>query len=351
MPRHRQNAPLQVLLNNKIVGLLLKEPSGAISFRYDPVWLNRENAIPVSLSLPLREDVFKGAPVQAVFENLLPDSETLRRMVAAKVGAGGTDAYSLLAGIGRDCVALCQFLPEGEGPRPGGPLIKGEFMDERGMELLLKNLAKTPLGLDGKSEFRISVAGAQEKTALLWHKDHWIKPHGTTPTSHILKTQMGTLPNGMDLTNSVENEFYCLKLLRAFGLPAAAADIVKFGACTVLKVSRFDRQWTSSGRLLRLPQEDCCQALSVPPGKKYQSDGGPGMVAILDLLKGGDNPLEDQTTFLKAQILFWLSGQRMAMPRTSACFSGREDAFVSPLCMMSCPRNRAWNGVKLNGSN
>jgi serine/threonine-protein kinase HipA len=121
MPRHRQNTPLQVFLNNDAVGLLVKDPSWAISFRYDLSWANRENAIPVSLSLPLREDAFKGAPVQAVFENLLPDSESLRRMVAEKVGARGTDAYSLLSVIGRDCVGALQFLPEGEEPPKDAP--------------------------------------------------------------------------------------------------------------------------------------------------------------------------------------------------------------------------------------
>src|SRR5713101_6176106 len=86
------------------MGQLMKEPGGAISFRYDESWLSNDTAIPVSLSLPLREDAFKGDPVVAVFENLLPDSDVLRRRVAEKVGAKGTDAYSLLSQIGLDCV-------------------------------------------------------------------------------------------------------------------------------------------------------------------------------------------------------------------------------------------------------
>lgn len=332
MPRRRQHAPLRVLLNNETVGVLLKEPSGAISFRYDQAWLNREKAIPVSLSLPLREDAFRGAPVQAVFENLLPDSEALRRMVAEKVGAEGSDAFSLLSIIGRDCVGALQFLPEAEKPRRETPALAGEVLDEAGIESLLKNLAKTPLGLDGRTEFRISIAGAQEKTALLWHEGHWLKPHGTTPTSHILKTQMGTLPNGMDLSRSVENEYYCLKLLGAFGLPVATTEIKRFGNRTVLVVKRFDRMWTASGQLLRLPQEDCCQALSVPPSQKYQSQQGPGMVEILELLKGGDNPRQDQMTFLKAQVLFWLIGATDGHAKNFSIFLGPKGRFrLAPL--------------------
>src|SRR5271168_2763184 len=114
MGRKRHHAPLRVLLNNRLVGHLVKEPGGAIEFRYDESWLAFDQPFPVSLSLPLREEAYRGEPVVAVFENLLPDSEALRRRVAEKVGAAGTDAYSLLSQIGRDCVGALQFIAEGE---------------------------------------------------------------------------------------------------------------------------------------------------------------------------------------------------------------------------------------------
>lgn len=306
MARRRQYAPLRVYLNNRLVGQLLKEPSGAIDFQYDESWLGWEHAIPVSLSLPLRETAYRGEPVAAVFENLLPDSDALRRRVAEKVGARGTDAYSMLAAIGHDCVGALQFIADENEAFDATGDIDGETVNDQAIEKLLNGLVQAPLGLSRDDEFRISVAGAQEKTALLRHKGKWLKPHGTTPTTHIFKTQIGQLPNGIDLSNSIENEYYCLKLLEAFGLPVNAAEIMTFAGTKALVIERFDRQWTKDGRLLRLPQEDCCQALSVPPTQKYQSDGGPGMVAILDLLKGSDNPADDQSTFLKAQLVFWL---------------------------------------------
>jgi serine/threonine-protein kinase HipA len=308
MPRRRRHAPLRVQLNNRLVGQLSKAASGAIEFRYDRDWLDWEHALPVSLSLPLRDDAYRGEPVVAVFDNLLPDSDALRRRVAEKVGAAGADAYSLLAAIGRDCVGALQFVSADERIILDTSAPSGEPVDEEAIERLLKGLAQTPLGLDRDEAFRISIAGAQEKTALLWHEGRWLKPHGTTPTTHIFKRQIGKLPNGIDLSNSVENEYYCLKLASAFGLPVAKAEIRSFGAEKALVVERFDRRWTQDGRLLRLPQEDCCQALSVPPARKYQSDGGPGLVQIFDLLKGSDSPAEDEVTVLKAQILFWLIG-------------------------------------------
>lgn len=309
MTRRPRHQPLRVLLNNRLVGHLHKAASGAVEFRYDQSWLGWEHTLPISLSLPLREDAFRGEAVTAVFDNLLPDSDALRRRVAEKVGAGGTDTFTLLTAIGRDCVGALQFVAAGDDhDQRDGHAISGDIIGDDAIEKLLNGLAQTPLGLTRDDGFRISVAGAQEKTALLRHDGRWLKPHGTTPTTHIFKTQIGKLPNGIDLSNSVENEYYCLRLAAAFGLPANHAEIATFGKTTALVIERFDRRWTKDGRLLRLPQEDCCQALSVPPTRKYQSDGGPGMVKLLDLLKGSDTPADDQATLLKAQIVFWLIG-------------------------------------------
>jgi serine/threonine-protein kinase HipA len=306
MPRRRAYPPLRVYQNNLLVGQLRKELSGAIAFQYDPDWLARKAAFPISLSLPVREDAYRGAPVTAVFENLLPDSELLRRKVADRVGAASSDAYGLLAAIGADCVGALQFVAgDDEVADAGG--ISGEPVDDEAVERILKNLARAPLGLDRDDEFRISLAGAQEKTALLFLNGQWLKPHGATPTTHILKPQIGEV-HGIDLANSVENEFYCLRLLAAFCLPVAKVDMQIFGATKALVVERFDRRWTRDDRLLRLPQEDCCQALSVPPSRKYESDGGPGMRDVMELLGGADDPAHDRDVFFKAQILFWLIG-------------------------------------------
>lgn len=308
MGRRPAYAPLRVYLNNRRVGTLSREASGAISFTYHEDWLGWEYALPVSLSLPLRETPYRGEPVAAVFENLLPDSDKLRRLVAEKVGARGIDAYSLLARIGHDCVGALQFIT-GDGAAPDSTSrLEGEAVDAPAIEKILNGLSQAPLGLSSDDAFRISVAGAQEKTALLYHEGGWIRPHGTTPTTHILKTQIGQLPGGIDLSDSVENEYYCLKLTEAFGLPVNTATIETFGDTKALVIERFDRRWTKDGRLLRLPQEDCCQALSVPPTLKYQNEGGPSMVDMLNLLKGSDTPMEDQEAFLKAQLIFWLIG-------------------------------------------
>lgn len=310
MAPRRTHRPLNVFMNNQFVGKLEKDPSGATSFTYDQTWLARDYALPVSLSMPLSDATYRGAVVQSVFENLLPDRDSIRRRVAERVGAEDTDAYSLLARIGRDCVGALQFAPDDESPTAGGS-IHAEDVSDSDIERILANLARAPLGLNAEDQFRISVAGAQEKTALLWHDGRWKRLIGGTPTTHILKPQIRNIDAStrtIDLNNSVENEYYCLQLMSAFDLTVTNAEIADFGDKKALVIERFDRQWTKDGRLLRLPQEDCCQALSVPPGQKYQNHGGPGIAEIMRLLRDGDTPQADQFAFFKSQILFWLIG-------------------------------------------
>lgn len=307
MGRKRTYVPLDVFMNRRHVGQFFRDPDGAFAFTYAPDWLAWENTMPVSRSLPLRPERYVGPPVIAVFDNLLPDSDDIRRRVATRVGADGLDAYSLLARIGRDCVGALQFLPEGEVPE-ANDVLTGDPLSDNRIAAMLNDLKRTPLGIERERDFRISIAGAQEKTALLFNDGQWILPTGTTPTTHILKPAIGTLPNGMDLTDSIENEHFCLRLFAAFGLPVARTEIATFAGTKVLVIERFDRLRARDGRLIRLPQEDCCQALSVPPTRKYQNEGGPGIIEICELLQGSDEPIRDRANFFKANVLFWLIG-------------------------------------------
>ena len=310
MPRRKAHAPLNVLINNRLCGRLQKDAGGAISFHYDAGWLDWPPAFPISLSLPLQAAAWRGEAVVAVFDNLLPDDPPIRRTVAERTGASGMDVYSLLEQIGRDCVGAMQFLPQGE-PVDALQPIRGVQLSDAEIADMLANLGRAPLGIDFEGEFRISVAGAQEKTALLRHGGRWMRPLGTTPTTHILKPQLGEIatPLGViDLSDSVENEHYCLTLLAEFGLPTAKTEMARFGDRKVLVVERFDRRWRGDDQLLRLPQEDFCQALSFSSSRKYQNQQGPDLAALLVRLQESDEPLADQARLLKSQILFWLIG-------------------------------------------
>ncbi len=160
MARHPAHTPLDVYLNGKLVGQFRRERTGAVDFKYDQTWLDWESAIPVSLSLPLREDRYIGDPVIAYFDNLLPDNADIRARVAEKTGAAGRDPHSLLSAIGRDCVGALQFLPAGSPPPTAG--IDGRRVSDAEVSTIIANLARAPLGLGDDDDFRISIAGAQE---------------------------------------------------------------------------------------------------------------------------------------------------------------------------------------------
>lgn len=306
MARAKRYPPLAVYLNGRLVGRLRREPSGLIDFQYDQTWLDWGYALGVSLSLPLREDRYIGAPVIAVFDNLLPDNDTIRGRIAAKVRAEGVDPYSLLAALGRDCVGALQFLSE-EADAPSVGKIEGVALTEAEIAHTLRNLAVAPLGIEDDGDFRISLAGVQEKTAFLRQGDQWLRPISSTPTTHIFKPRIGKTQL-LDLTHSVENEFFCLSVLKTIGLRTAAVAMQTFEDQKVLVVERFDREYTLDGRLLRVPQEDFCQALSVPWVHKYENEGGPGIRASLDLLAASDEAALDRRAFFKTMVLYWLLG-------------------------------------------
>jgi len=330
MGRRAKSIPLAVYMNGRRVGTLTREATGATTFTYHDDWLGWENAFPVSLSLPLEAGIQKGERVVAVFDNLLPDNVVLRRTVAERMGARGDDPHSLLAAIGRDCVGAMQFIPDGDDP--GAPfLIESDRVDEVAVEDILKNLSHSPLGVDRKQAFRISVAGAQEKTALLRQDGEWHIPHGLTATTHILKTRMGRLQNGIDMTTSLENELLCLRLAEAFGFDINNVWIERFGKTDALVIERFDRKM-SKGRRLRLPQEDFCQALGVPSSQKYeQEDSGPGMKDCLELLLGSSNSVDDRVTFFASQLFFWMIGATDGHAKNFSIFLSPGGFHMTPL--------------------
>jgi serine/threonine-protein kinase HipA len=223
--------------------------------------------------------------------------------------AASTSAFDLLAAMGRDCAGAVQLLPPDQEPS-GIDRIEARPLNDQdiGQRLRAVTAGPEPGSLDHESdELRLSVAGAQEKTALLWHNNQWCLPLGSTPTTHLFKLPMGMIGEGqIDFSSSVENEWLCSRLLMAYGLPVASAEIGHFDGERCLIVQRFDRRLHASGAYwLRLPTEDCCQATSTPAAKKYENNGGPGMVAIAALL-AQSSERSDLATFFKAQVLFWM---------------------------------------------
>jgi len=278
---------LTVAMNGEVVGTLYRDSSGAMSFQYTPGWLSEPGSRAISLSLPLQHGRIRGKQVYNFFSNLLPDSEAILARMQARFQIETAHPFDLLASVGRDCVGAIQLYPPGL-DIPSVMEIVAEPLDEQQIESLLKGYQMSPLGMTEEgADFRISLAGAQEKTALLWYRNRWQRPQGSTPTSHIFKLPIGRIEqNNIDLSESCENEWLCMRIAKAFGFPVAHTEMARFGQKKVLVVERFDRRWARSGWLMRLPQEDFCQALGVSPALKYESHGGPGIADAMKLLLG-----------------------------------------------------------------
>jgi serine/threonine-protein kinase HipA len=211
-------------------------------------------------------------------------------------------------------------------------------------------------GTENHDDFRISLAGAQEKTALTKIGRHWYKPLGSTPTTHILKLPLGLVGNRrLDLSHSIENEWLCATLLKELGLPVANTEIGQFGDQRALIVERFDRRWQNVGDgdpraanfeplsntwIARLPQEDFCQATGRPHTAKFENEGGPSMRDILNELARAERPASDQRVVMLSQLVFWMLAATMDTQRTSRSITTAEAASASRLSTTSCPRGR-----------
>jgi len=311
MPRPTKTRSLAVWMNGERVGEWRIDRRGMHEFRYEETWLSSADARPISLSMPLQppDAPYRNDLVEGFFDNLLPDAIEIRRRIQARFGAATTSAFDLLAEIGRDCVGAVQLLPPDVQPE-GLQTIEGDPLDEQGVADTLRAVTSSvALGQrEAEDLFRISLAGAQEKTALLKHRKKWYRPSGATPSTHIFKLPLGRIGNMQaDLSTSVENEWLCSKIVSAYALPVANCEIGDFSGQRVLIVERFDRRRSSTGAYwLRLPQEDMCQATGTPLALKYESDGGPGIQQISDLLLGSRNAVADRRTFFKAQIVYWM---------------------------------------------
>jgi serine/threonine-protein kinase HipA len=310
MGRRSHSRALSIWANGERVGTWVLPARGPMELRYEPSWIASDVGRPLSLSLPFAPGnaPLAGPAVLSYFDNLLPDSDIIRRRIAQRFRVDGADAFALLEAVGRDCVGAVQLLGDSEAPREVRA-IQGTPLGDDDIETLLLQTIQPDIGRPaGADDFRLSLAGAQEKTALLWHDSQWMQPHGATPTTHILKLPLGRVGNRQaDLSTSVENEWLCLKILAAYGLPVAQAEICRFGAQKVLSVERFDRRpHPRENWILRLPQEDFCQALGVPPHLKYEADGGPGMRDIARILQQSESADADTETLVSASILFWM---------------------------------------------
>jgi serine/threonine-protein kinase HipA len=326
---------LAIWMNGELVGTW-RVDRGSHRLSYDRSWIESPRQRSLSLSLPITASLeIRGPVVAHYFDNLLPDNDRIRERIARRYRTKSTEVFELLQAVGRDCVGAVQLLPEGVEPQ-GWNAVAGEPLDEHQVaEVLRATPSESVLGQAADDElFRISLAGAQEKTALLFTDQGWHRPLGATPTTHILKLPLGLVGGSrrVDLSDSLENEWLCAQILYHLDLPVAPTELWRFEDQKALAITRFDRSWQLGERgqpwIARLPQEDFCQALGYPPGKKYEKDGGPGMTECMRLLAGSADGT-DRQTFALTQLAFWLMGATDGHAKNHSIFLQRGDSYIS----------------------
>lgn len=342
---------LGVWMNGRYVGAWQQIRGGRDRFTYDRSWIADQQARALSLSLPMTSDAaITSEAVRHYFDNLLPDSQGIRDRLRTRFNTRSSDTFDLLQAIGRDCVGAVQLLPEGDEPI-GWNKLDVQRLKPKEIEAILRAVPTSSapfLGsLDEREDFRISLAGAQEKTALTKIGRHWYRPLGSTPTTHILKLPLGLVGNRqLDLSHSIDNEWLCAALLRELGLPVANTEMAQFGGQRALIVERFDRRWQNVGDrnprsssfeplketwIARLPQEDFCQATGRPHTAKYESDGGPSMREILNILARAEHPGSDQQLFILSQLAFWMLAATDGHAKNFSIYHRRGGFGLTPL--------------------
>jgi serine/threonine-protein kinase HipA len=294
---------LIVLVNGDHLGHIAQSTNGRLAFEYDNRWLARIDAYPLSLSMPLTAKRHTHATIANYLLGLLPDRDRALDAIAKRHGVS-RNPFALAGAIGEDLAGAVQIVPPGrlatlkrrEGANPISEERLAKFLDQ-----LVANPGAMQITEDAGL---FSLAGAQPKKAISWVNGKWREPRGRTPSTHIIKPPM------VHLAGQVENEHFCLRLAQACELTAVRSEVVMIGGKPNIVTERYDRRRFRGGRTLpltsaggtvvRLHQEDMCQALGITPADKYQSEGGPGMKAIMNLLGGSGNPSADRTRFMRA---------------------------------------------------
>jgi serine/threonine-protein kinase HipA len=320
---------LVVILEDAVAGTLTRLPNARLRFEYDDAYRRRPGATPLSLSMPTQVHTHSDRVVTPWLWGLLPDNDAVLARWAGQFHVSASSPFALLgAAVGEDCAGAVRFCHPDQVERLLSRLGTVAWLSEAEVATRLRDLKEdstTWLGRSFTGQF--SLAGAQAKTALLHRDGRWGEPSGAAATTHILK------PAVVGFDDHDLNEHLCLDAARRAGLVVARTRIMRFGDETAVVVDRYDRRVTDAG-VVRVHQEDLCQAMSVHPARKYQNEGGPGPVDVVRLFRGALPPREaaDATRrFADALIWNWLISGTDAHAKNYSLLLSRDQVRLAPL--------------------
>jgi serine/threonine-protein kinase HipA len=303
-----------------VMGTVIHGKGGRLTFLYSDEWLASPRAYPLSVSLPLAPGQQGQRKIESFLWGLLPDNEIVLGQWARKFHVSPRNVFGLISNVGEDCAGAVQFVrPDRLDAVRAGAEPEIQWLNEAGVAERLRALRQDQSAWRiARDTGQFSLAGAQPKTALLLQNGRWGVPSGRVPTTHILKPPTG------EFDGHAENEHFCLELARSFNLPVANSEIRRFEDQIAIVIERYDRVRTG-GAIRRIHQEDVCQAMGLLPTRKYQSDGGPGVHEIAELLSTFSTaPVEDTKTFVAAIGFNWLVAGIDAHAKNYALLLGSE---------------------------
>ena len=267
---------LQIIWNKRLVGTLDRHKKGRVVFQYSQDWIAKES-LPVSLSLPCRKEKFAPAMSTAFFENLLPESNA--RTVLAFYGRfDKKDTFAFLENFGEDCAGALSIIPEDQEP----DFTPGQYENiTRELIEILDKIQHDPGRYKlypAMKQAKLSLAGAQDKLPVYMKRDQFYLPTNSgSATTHIIK------PMNAGFTDIPRNEAFCMELAQRSGFSVPNSKIMKIGGHELFVVDRYDRQEINK-EIVRIHQEDFCQAMGYPAERKYQETGGPGFMECRELI-------------------------------------------------------------------
>ena len=292
---------LGVWCGTQRVGLLCRGPSGAMEFQYDSAWIH-EGGFAISQSLPLEsfESTTVEDPAHSFFANLLPEGEA--RTLVARRHRIPDDDFEMLRAIGGECAGALSILPVGQEPDSFRPFAY-EPIDDGGLAAMIFRRGWESADSGESIPPRLSLAGAQDKTTVMIENGELHCPTGNAPSTHILKF------DSLHYRNVLAFECFATQLAASVGLPVVEFELRKVGLDTIALTKRYDRHQGSDGEILRLHQEDFCQALGYRSHAKYENEGGPSFVDCFRLVRDvSAAPLDDLEGLLRWQIFNVLAG-------------------------------------------
>jgi len=318
---------LSVRLNGEPVGILEQIPSGKMIFTY---LSSAKQAI--SIGMPIRGEPYSEIQTEAYFGGLLPESESVRKIIGKKYGVSYNNNFSLLKAIGYDCAGAisCYEINAPVIPHSSFPLTARVISDNE-LYNHIKELPQKPLflGIDG---LRLSLAGVQDKAAVCLLDNKIALAENGCPTTHILK------PSSSTFDGLIINEYFCLKIANHLTLPVPDIQLHQLKDTTFLLIERYDRR-IKNKHVERIHQEDFCQALGILSTKKYQNEGGPSFKNCFDLLKETTQPAIDRNLLASAMVFNYLIGNMDAHAKNfSLLHHSSSNIRLAPFYDLVCTR-------------